>query len=190
MDRGSAGRNGTLRNEIRAELEAVRPLDALEQRHLADAFAWLESGVELCRIEKPATPPKHLVAYFPVVDGESILLVDHRNAELWLPTGGHVEPGEHPRETVRRELREELGLRALEAIGPPLMLTCTTTVGRTAGHTDVSLWYLVRADRGRALAFDREEFREVRWFRLDEVPHPRSDPHLARFLRKLSWSAA
>ncbi|MEE3919135.1 NUDIX domain-containing protein [Micromonospora sp. BRA006-A] len=32
---------------------------------------------------------------------------------MWLPSGGHVEPGEHPADTVRRELREELGVAAV-----------------------------------------------------------------------------
>ncbi|MEV4702232.1 NUDIX domain-containing protein [Actinoplanes sp. NPDC049316] len=39
-----------------------------------------------------------------------VLLVDHRNARLWLPPGGHVEPGEAPAVTAGRELAEELGV--------------------------------------------------------------------------------
>jgi 8-oxo-dGTP diphosphatase len=35
-----------------------------------------------------------------------ILLVDHVNAGLWLPPGGHVEPDEDPEVTARREARE------------------------------------------------------------------------------------
>jgi hypothetical protein len=31
----------------------------------------------------------------------SVLLCDHRLSGLWLPTGGPVEPGEHPLGTVR-----------------------------------------------------------------------------------------
>src|SRR5215475_6387184 len=95
---------------IRCELLAVVPFDRQEQEHLSDALAWVASGAPLCRIEKPATPPKHLVSYFVVLDEDAVLLVDHRNAGLWLPPGGHVEPGEHPRETVSREIREELNL--------------------------------------------------------------------------------
>ena len=44
---------------------------------------------------KPDVPPKHLVSYFALVDERrgKLLLVDHKLAGLWLPSGGHVEPG-------------------------------------------------------------------------------------------------
>jgi 8-oxo-dGTP pyrophosphatase MutT (NUDIX family) len=125
------------------------------------------------------------VSYFVLVDDEHVLLVDHKNAGLWLPSGGHVEPGEHPRDTVARELLEELGLELSEPAGSPLMLTCSQTVGITAGHTDVSLWYVIEADRLAPLRFDTNEFNSVQWFHFNEAPISRSDPHLGRFLRKL-----
>jgi 8-oxo-dGTP pyrophosphatase MutT (NUDIX family) len=175
-----------MRADIRAELASIQVLDELERRHLADALAWVDSGAPLCRTEKPATPPKHLVSYFAVVADRHILLVDHRNAELWLPTGGHVEPDEHPRMTVVRELQEELGISlAIEAIGPPAMVTVSTTVGRTAGHTDVSLWYPVLAARDTPIHFDASEFHGHCWFAFANVPLHRSDPNLGRFITKL-----
>nr|WP_316641943.1 NUDIX hydrolase [uncultured Roseateles sp.] len=174
-----------MRQQIRDEIEAIAPLDDLEAAHRVDALAWVDSGAPLCRTGKPATPPKHLVSYFAVVDARGILLVDHRNAELWLPAGGHVEPDEHPRTTVARELLEELGFAAPHDIAPPLMVTCTTTVGQTAGHTDVSLWYVVRTERAQPIRYDEGEFKAVRWFDFEAVPHERSDPHLHRFLAKL-----
>jgi 8-oxo-dGTP diphosphatase len=174
-----------LRTAIRNEVAAIHPLDELEAAHQHDALAWIDSGAELCRLEKPATPPKHLVSYFAVVADRSILLVDHRLAQLWLPTGGHVEPGEHPRDAVLRELREELGMQPENAIDAPLMLTCTTTVGQTAGHTDVSLWYVIHSSPARKMEFDASEFASVRWFQWNEVPLSRSDPHMQRFLTKL-----
>jgi 8-oxo-dGTP diphosphatase len=140
-----------MRAQIRSELLAIGPLDRIEREHLEDALAWVDSGAELFRVMKPATPPKHLVSYFVLVDGEQILLVDHKNARLWLPTGGHVEVDEHPRSTVLRELEEELGIAAAHAIDPPLMVTCTVTVGLTSGHTDVSLWYVVRANHAQPI---------------------------------------
>ena len=175
-----------MRAAIRGETASIRPFDRLEESHRADALAWIDSGAPLYRTAKPATPPKHLVSYFAVVDADQILLVDHKSAQLWLPPGGHVEEGEHPRETVTRELKEELGLVAAHAIGEPVMVTCTTTVGLTAGHVDVSLWYVVKADRSQSFRFDKTEFAQVRWFEVSEVPLERSDPHLGRFLAKLA----
>lgn len=109
-----------------------------------DALAWIASGAELFRVAKPALSPKHLVAPFVVTDGERLLLVDHKTAQLWLPPGGHVEADEHPRETVASELREELGLAPAHEIAPPIMITCDRTGGLTTDHTDVCLWYVVR----------------------------------------------
>jgi len=179
-----------MRKHIHTEIESITPLDALEDAHRADALAWVASDAALCRVAKPAMPPKHLVSYFAVVDGSSILLVDHKNAQLWLPSGGHVEPGEHPRDTVVRELFEELGIQASHEIGPPLMVTLAETVGLTAGHIDVSLWYVVRGDRGQALRHDEQEFNAVRWFDFSEIPYARSDPHMRRFVAKLGQSQA
>lgn len=48
----------------RAEIASIVPLDDLERLHIADALAWVDSGAPLYRTAKPATPPKHLVAYF------------------------------------------------------------------------------------------------------------------------------
>ncbi len=174
-----------MRAAIRRELESISPLDPLEQQHRTEALAWLDSGAPIFRTAKPATPPQHLVSYFAVVDGESILLVDHKNAQLWLPPGGHVEVNEHPRDTVAREVREELGFAPSHEIAAPLMVTCTTTVGLTSGHTDVSLWYVVNAPRSQPMVYDAQEFHGIRWFGFSEAPLNRSDPHLERFMRKL-----
>ncbi len=176
-----------MRHTVLSELQGIEPLDALEQTHLLDARSWVNSGAPLCRVAKPSTPPKHLVAYFALVDQSHILLVDHKNAQLWLPPGGHVEPGESPRLTVVRELHEELGVcMALQDVGAPLMVTVTQTVGLTAGHTDVSLWYLVYSARDTAFVFDAGEFNAVRWFAFDDVPLGRCEPHLQRFLAKIA----
>jgi 8-oxo-dGTP pyrophosphatase MutT (NUDIX family) len=173
-----------MRNRIRTEIASIIPLDELEQAHVADALAWIDSGAEICRIAKPATPPKHLVSYFACIDGDHILLVDHRNAGLWLPAGGHVEPGEHPRTTVIREAREELDIDVLFLRESPLMVTCTETVGATAGHVDVSLWYVIAGNHAAVPWFDRSEFNAVRWFSISDIPLDRTDPHMSRFLRK------
>ncbi|MEO8245148.1 MAG: NUDIX hydrolase [bacterium] len=174
-----------MRDLIRAMIAALSPLDAREAQDRAWALNWVDSGAGLYRLAKPATPDVHLVSYFLLVDGDYILLVDHIKAGLWLPTGGHVEPDEDPVETVRRECLEELGQPAVFLLDAPLMVTVTKTVGMTAGHTDVSLWFALQGERSAELTFDGSEFLALRWFAKDDVPFGRSDPELSRFLAKL-----
>jgi 8-oxo-dGTP diphosphatase len=166
---------------------AIEPLDELEREHRDSTLAWIRSGAPLFRTQKPDLPLKHLVSYFALVDQrrDKLLLVDHKLAGLWLPSGGHVEPGEDPRATVIREIAEELSLAA-EFIHPgPLFITVTRTVGGDGGHTDVSLWYLLHGDSSRAIEFDRGEFHGVRWFGFGEIPFERSDPQMHRFVAKM-----
>jgi 8-oxo-dGTP pyrophosphatase MutT (NUDIX family) len=182
------------REAVEAALLAIEPWDATERAHRDDALDWVRSGEGIWRLAKPATPPKHLVAYFLLVDPalDRCLLVDHRKAQLWLPTGGHVEFGEDPAATVRRECREELGVEAplMDGLSSnPLFVTQTTTRGIDAGHIDVSLWYLCRADSTQPITPDPTEFRDARWWDLPELAatDPTGfDPHLHRLLAKLS----
>lgn len=177
----------TINQNIVDIILSMFPHDELEQQHIDETLHWIRSGASLFRIEKPATPPKHLVSYFVLIDEEArkILLVDHQKAQLWLPSGGHVEPGEHPADAAARECFEELGITAEFWQDEPLFLTSTETVGLTAGHTDVSLWYVLKGDHRQKYTFDAEEFHSIQWFDFDEIPYERSDPHMGRFMEKL-----
>jgi 8-oxo-dGTP diphosphatase len=174
------------RPELLAELETIIPVDAIEQEQIETVRSWIRSGAGLWRVRKPATPPMHLVVCCGVVDGEHILLVDHITAEAWLPSGGHVDLYEHPRVTVSREMREELGLEAIFLRPGPLMLSYAVTRGATPGHTDVSLWYALKGARTQPLEKSCSEFRAAKWFGFPEVPLWRSDPHMGRFLNKVA----
>ena len=193
LHRHCASRVTSVRDRIVAALTAIEPLDELERVQRADAIAWADAGSPLCRTAKPATPPKHLVAYFAVIDlaAQHCLLVDHRLAGLWLPTGGHVEPDELPAATVARESVEELGVEARLVAGlscNPLFVTQATTVGTDAGHVDVSLWYVCEIDSGAEVRPDPREFVAVRWWRFADIlaaDPARLDPNLPRFIDKL-----
>ncbi|UGT69228.1 NUDIX domain-containing protein [Nocardia gipuzkoensis] len=167
----------------------IEPLDEVEQRHIETTRAWLASTDDIFRRVKPATPPRHLVSYVVLVDPQAraVLLGKHRLAGLWLPTGGHVDPGEHPLETARREAAEEIGIEArFDLVGPvPLFLTVTTTVGSGTAHEDVSLWYVIRGDRTSGHTLDPREFDGERWWDVGEFALPDADPHFGRFLTKL-----
>ena len=176
-----------MRTTIRKLVDSIQPFDDTEAAHIAVTFAWIDLGAPLFRTQKPATPPQHLISYFVVVDvaQRQVLLTDHKDAGLWLPSGGHVEPGEHPRATAVREAQEELGITANFVWPDPIFLTVTQTQGLSAGHTDVSLWYVLHGSVQMELNHDPGEFHGVAWFGFDNLPLTRADPHLARFVAKL-----
>jgi len=184
-----------IREHIRSLVEGIDPHDDAEREHIAETLAWIDSGAPLFRVQSPDKPPKHLVSYFALVDPEqrSVLLGDHIKAQLWLPSGGHVELNEDPADTVRRESREELSKEAVFVRGHdrPLFLTSTVTRGLVPGHTDVSLWYVIRGSVHEYIHYDKRELQEVNWFTFDEILQSDPaifDPHLQRFVYKLmAW---
>ena len=134
-------------------------------------------------MRKPDVPPMHLVSYFVALDearGE-LLLVAHRKAGLWLPSGGHVEPMEDPWDTVLRECGEELRTEAVPSAVSgknPFFLTVTRTRGQ-GQHIDVSLWYVLRSEAGDITSFDEDEFEAIsgcRCSRSSLSPGTRSTP--------------
>jgi 8-oxo-dGTP diphosphatase len=181
-----------MRSSVRRVQELVRgivPYDEVEAGHREEALRWLASTDDVFRRVKPATPSPHLVSYVVVIDpvDRSSLLVDHLNAKLWLPPGGHVEPDEDPVDAARREASEELGV---EFDDPRLeFITVTETIGVDRGHTDVSLWFVVDGRRGMPLVTDPAEFGEARWWTPEQVSAAGAgvfDPHYPRFVAKLA----
>ena len=172
---------------VAAIISGIIPFDDIESQHIQETLAWIHSGAPIFRLQKPDIPPKHLVSYFILFDekAQKVLLVDHKKAQLWLPAGGHVEPGENPHETVIRECFEELGISAKFWCMDPLFLTSTLMVGHTAEHTDVSFWYVLQGDQRVLYEFDSREFTSIRWFDFNDLPYEISDPHMRRFIQKL-----
>lgn len=177
---------------IRPIVEQIKPFDDMESEHVKDVLAWIDSGAELCRISKPDNPPKHLVSYFLLYDenNQSVMLIDHIKSGLWLPSGGHVEPGENPRTTVVREADEELQIPASFETpfkDDPLFVTVTRTVGH-GQHTDVSLWYIIAGNQDDQLNYDKGEMNGYKWLKLDDVLATdirELDPCMHRFVGKM-----
>ncbi|WP_222106425.1 NUDIX hydrolase [Catellatospora sichuanensis] len=174
-------------------LDTLEPWDDKEADHLAFSRNWIASGAQLCRTEPPDNPAVHLVSYVAPFDQDSgrLLLAAHRKSGLWLPPGGHVEPGETPWQAAVRETAEELGIVATPWPGcgtTPLFVTVTLTRGHVP-HTDVSLWHVITATPDDIVGFDEREFDSLRWIRLSDArtePADTTDPHLSRFAEKLS----
>ena len=176
---------------VRELVASIVPADELERAHQSDVLEWLDSTPDIYRRKKPATPPKHLVSYAVLADPHdlSVFLVDHRQAGLFLPPGGHVEPGEDPADTVRREAMEELSIKAdFSIIGArPVFVTVTQTTGVTS-HTDVSLWYVIAGNTRSPIRLDPREFAGGRWWtaaELESADPALFDPHFGRFTAKI-----
>jgi 8-oxo-dGTP diphosphatase len=184
------------RSVVRDLISGVSPHDereAADQRRMLD---WVDSGAQLFRLQKPATPPQHLVVYAALLDeaNRSVMLVDHLLAQAWLFPGGHVDDGEDPRVTVVRELDEELQINPPfhPLFGDdPFFLTVTQTRGPHS-HTDATMWFVFTADRTQPLTPDPREFSAVQWFALDD-PNAWTgrtfDPEMLRFVDKLALRA-
>jgi 8-oxo-dGTP diphosphatase len=184
--------------EVAALVAGIDPFDETERLHRWDALEWLAGTQDIYRRVKPATPPRHLVSYVllvrlaePGAGGLSVFLADHLLAGLWLPPGGHVEPGEDPAVTASREASEELGIEAdLSFGGRPVFLTVTRTRPSALdhGHTDVSLWYVAAGNAVLPITLDRREFAGGRWWTAAEIESADQglfDPHMSRFLAKV-----
>jgi 8-oxo-dGTP pyrophosphatase MutT (NUDIX family) len=181
------GENSRARTELREAVASISPVDAREQREIQETLDWIDSGVELYRLAKPATPAKHLVVYAAVIDpsASSVYLLHHRKALMWLPPGGHVEPGEGTLSAVEREAREELGLPLRAASDLPLMISVDVTVGVVEPHTDVSLWYAFISPLEQVLTPDLDECFEACWFDTTALTAIETTMHVERFLKKV-----
>lgn len=186
----------TVKEAIKQIIWEIKPFDEIEKAHISDTLKWIDNTDEIFRIEKPATPAKHLVTFTVFVDPEKckILLLNHRKALLMLPNGGHVDKDEMPFDSAIRELKEELSEDGefLFDKEVPLFLDQMVTVGLTAGHTDVTLWYVFRRDSTVPINDQSDEFKKefdgYNWFTFEEVLNidiNKLNSNTHRFVRKL-----
>lgn len=127
--------------------------------------------------EPPAgrAPLRHMTATgFLVWDGK-VLLHWHRKNRLWLPFGGHIEPGEDPVQTVLREVEEESGIAAEviphaprypfdepRQLPPPVTILLERATDGQTWHEHIDLIYFCRPRHGvSGLALDRDP--TLRW---------------------------
>jgi ADP-ribose pyrophosphatase YjhB (NUDIX family) len=108
-----------------------------------------------------------------VVDGDRVLLARRAYApwkDLWGSPGGFVEAGEHPVETVEREVLEETGVRVAVTgyLGVWVDRYADDPEDEEADVIDVG-YYLARPERTDATP-DPVEVSELGWFAWDEVP--------------------
>lgn len=126
----------------------------------------------LKRLKHPPTllrfenPQDHFCAFFLPFDlkSKSVYLGHHKKADDWIPPGGHIEENEHPLETIKREIVEELDYKLVNEKIELFDLTIKDIIDpkRTCKvHWD--LWYLVYLNKVD-FKFDKREFYQAEWY--------------------------
>ncbi|WP_299034563.1 NUDIX domain-containing protein [uncultured Pseudokineococcus sp.] len=106
-----------------------------------------------------SAPEQHVVVTAALRRGDRVLLA-HRSPgrefypDVWDLPGGHVEPGEDPREALARELGEELGINA-SVFGEP--------VGRLLADDLVMDVWVVEEWRGGVTNRAPDEHDDLAW---------------------------
>jgi len=129
--------------------------------------------------------PAHVTATALVADPATsrVLLTLQRKVELWLPTGGHCEPGDATLGgAALREAREESGIEDLACSEEPVALDRHAGACRPgAVHLDVQ--YAAWAPPG-ALERISAESLDLRWFRPEALPE-RTDDAVRRLVSRV-----
>lgn len=139
----------------------------VNRKTFAEFLIRLKSG----GITRTQNPEDHFCSFFLPVNlaAKTVFLGHHIKANQWIPPGGHIENEESPRQTVRREFKEELAFKLthekveLFDIGisqiSDLRKTCNV-------HYD--FWYLVFVEN-YSYAFSRREFYTAGWLTIDSA---------------------
>ncbi len=133
------------------------------------------------------TLPKHFTASAFVLNGDRVLLVNHRKHHVWIYPGGHVEPNETPDEACLREVFEETGVHCrivsprdetlgepgvVEVLHVPWMVLCERIpAGIEPEHCHIDFAYVCEPlpGEGTHLAEDTRETEGIGWFTLEEM---------------------
>ena len=115
-----------------------------------------------------------------VVDDDRVLLGRRAHAPwlgMWGSPGGFCEIGEHPAETVEREMLEETGLRVEVGayLGTWVDVYADDPGEPGAGVINVAYYTATRSDDETAHP-DPCEVGELRWFAWDELPSALAPP--------------
>ena len=122
---------------------------------------------------------RHFTVAVFVVARDRVLLHAHRKLGMWLPPGGHIEPGELPDEAALREVLEETGVE-IQLVGDrglplkyPMQLIVPAGIqveDIEPGHQHIDLVYFaVPANRDAEIEPRYVQDVQAGWYALDEL---------------------
>jgi 8-oxo-dGTP pyrophosphatase MutT (NUDIX family) len=179
---------------LRRLLHALEPADAREREHRERVLALLDESAD--PFSRAQFAPGHVTASAFVTNpaSDALLLILHGKLGLWLQPGGHVEPTDDDvLATARREVREELGINAVDVVGDGLLDVDVHPIPARANdpahaHFDVRFLFSTAADSFQA----GSDARAARWVPIAALLGPKPDRSLTtdesvlRAVRKLA----
>lgn len=151
-----------MNKKLKEKIIALKNRAKIDNGFLKEFVHFLDSEISLTYDNNPY---HHFCCFFVPVDvkNKKIFLGHHIKADMWIPPGGHIESGETPEETVRREFFEELSYR-LNDEKVELFNLSVTHIGKSKRkcRTHYDLWYKVDV-KNVSFVFDTKEFYKARW---------------------------
>jgi len=143
------------------EIQAL-PYKELCDQQTKEVFLNRLAQGDLTRDENPAS---HFCTFFVPYNPQTkqVFVTHHKKAGQWLCPGGHINKGETVKQTMYREIKEELGvITQSEQIQAPFYLSMSDITRTSTCSFHYDLWYLLLTD-GTAFNIDYQEFHQVKW---------------------------
>ena len=132
---------------------------------------------------------KSITATVYVVNGDRVLLHQHKKYKTWFPLGGHIEEDEFPHEAAMREVKEESGLAVTlinTEIAPKIELPlveripspfCLLHEGIGSEESFFDFIYIAETEETEPHP-EGGESREFKWFTCEELNTYDIKPHI------------
>ncbi len=173
--------------QILAELHLLQHSSYHNQSVIQAFMHRLKKDSSLVRIQNPQD---HYVVFFLPIHRptQQVFLGHHKKANVWIPPGGHIEPGEAPRTTVKREAMEELRYELKDNDIRLFDLSITHCTPGSACTIHYDLWYALEMKEPYAFAYEQREFYDAKWMSIADAIRITEDPDRITILQHLATS--